>query len=194
MSGFGAVFGGLFSKKKEESKEPKTIEQVKYRPDPLSVLVETALKYKGVHEKGGNNKGPEVEMFQKAVDGKASGEAWCMNFLQFCILLAEKQLSIKSKIFRSEHCMTVWNKSPESLRVEKPVPGCIVIWRHGSTTNGHTGIITEIVDNKYFMSIEGNTGPSDDVVVREGDGVYRKRRSFSGNGDMHIVGFLNPWL
>ena len=193
MSGFGAVFGGLFSKKQDEIKEPKTIEQVKYKPDALSALVKEALKYKNIHEKGGNNKGPEVEMFQKAVDGKASGEAWCMAFVQYCIKKVQTELNIKSNIYKAEHCMTVWNKSPESMRVAKPAPGCVVIWRHGNTTNGHTGIITEIVDNDYFMSIEGNTGPSDDVVVREGDGVYRKRRAMKGNGDMKVVGFLNPW-
>ena len=42
-------------------------------------LIEVATKYIGIKEATNHNDGPEVEMFQKAVDGKAQGESWCFD-------------------------------------------------------------------------------------------------------------------
>lgn len=147
-------------------------------------LVEVAQKYVGVKEKGGDNKGPEVERFQKAVDGKAQGEPWCMAFVQFCI----KEAKLQSKIFESEHCLTVWNKTPKEQRLKEPVPGCLVIWQYGDTTNGHVGIVTAVFKNSIH-TIEGNTGDGKGIV-REGDGVYARNRSRAGSQQMKILGYL----
>ena len=169
--------------------------------DLLKSLVDEADKWVGVREKG-FNKGPEVEAFQKAVDGKASGEAWCMAFVQFCIEEIEKRFGVKSEVFKSEHCMTVWNKSPKHLRLEYPEEGAIVIWQHytkfgKSTGSGHTGIIRNVVgkDFKTFETIEGNTGPgfNPGEIVREGDGVYNRIRRSTRVGTMRVMGYLRPF-
>ena len=98
-------------------------------------LIDQAEKWIGIKESGGANKGPEVEMFQKAVDNKAQGESWCMAFCQFCLQQVENNNNIRTNLFQSEHCMTVWNKSPENMRMEVLTPGCIVIWRHGNSAS-----------------------------------------------------------
>jgi lysozyme family protein len=169
------------STKPVEPKPTTSIEQT---------LIAEAKKWIGIHEIGGNNKGPDVERFQKAVDGKASGEPWCMSFCQFCVKETEAVVGKHSLIFRSEHCLTVWRRSPSSLRSTKPVAGSLVIWQHGTSENGHTGIVTDVSsDGKTFQTVEGNTSDSSGVN-REGDGVYANTRSIGGNGDMKVVGFL----
>jgi hypothetical protein len=157
----------------------------------LSELVKIAEQYIGVKELG-ENSGPEVEKFQMAVDGKASGESWCMAFVQYCILELEQKTNKRSNIFHSEHCLTTWNKSPIELRRTSPEPGYIVIWKHGQTANGHTGIVSKVIGSVKFESIEGNTSDSA-CVNRNGDGVYRKIRNIDPAGEMKIIGFLVPF-
>lgn len=155
-------------------------------------LIAQAAKWTGVRETGAN-KGPEVEMFQKAVDGKARGESWCMAFVQFCLQQVEALHNVRTNVFSSEHCLTVWNNTPFVLRAVRPSPGSIVIWQHGTSSNGHTGIVTLVDDSRdTFTTIEGNTS-SGAGVVRDGDGVYVRTRSLHPTGGMHIVGFINPF-
>ena len=166
------------------------------------LLLMEAHRWLGVTERGGNNSGQIVEMFQKTI-GTAEKEPWCMGLVQTCLMWAENYFDAAFMdlqdadpllIFKSEHCLTVWNKTPQNCRAKIPVPGSIVIWRHGETEQGHTGIVVEVDEkNRKMVTIEGNTGSEDDVVVREGDGVYKRRRSLIANGDMKVVGFINAW-
>ncbi len=156
-------------------------------------LIQEARKWVGVREATGHNDGPDVERFQKAVDGKAQGESWCMAFVQFCLMQVEAKNAMRTNLFHAEHCMTVWNNSPKSMRDTLPHPGFIVIWQHGTGSNGHTGIVTSESDSSgMFHTIEGNTG-SGAGVIRDGDGVYERQRNLKGSGDMRVVGFLNPF-
>jgi uncharacterized protein (TIGR02594 family) len=164
--------------------------------NPLKELVKTnkglalileARKWIGTTEVGGNNKGPSVEAFQKAVDGKAQGEPWCMAFVQFCV-----QKVAPSLLASSEHCLTVWNRTPREQRLEVPEPGCIMIWRHKGTDQGHCGIVSGF-DGVIISTIEGNTAPHRRDVEREGDGVYEVTRSMNGTPTMDVVGWLRPW-
>jgi len=158
--------------------------------DPKAEFLKELRSYVGISEHGGDNKGKEVEMFQKAVDGKAQSEPWCMAAIQHAIKKVEEKLGIKSKIHKSEHCMTVWNLTPKECRLEKPEPGCIVIWQFGATDKGHTGGVESIKKNGRLQTLEGNTGPSNGEVEREGDGFYEKDRSATGTPKMKIKGFL----
>lgn len=163
-----------------------------------ALLVYEASRWVGVKEVGGNNQGELVRMFQKAVDNKASGEAWCMAFVQYCVRQCEAAMlalgiPVKNALFGSEHCLTVWNHMPDQHKMNKPEVGSIVIWRHTPTTNGHTGIVSKIVNATTFESIEGNTRDSKGIV-REGDGVLLQTRTTTGAGAMKVVGYLRPWL
>lgn len=153
-----------------------------------TALIAEALKWYGTTEVGGDNRGLQIEAFQKAVDRTASGEPWCMAFLQYCL-----KASGGSDLFQSEHCLTVWQKSPIQLRRVKPTQGCIVIWRLSGTSSGHAGIVV-LASSEIIVTIEGNTGPGPGIV-RDGDGVYMKVRPLSKNvGLMEHVGYLYPWL
>ncbi len=164
--------------------------------NPRGLMVEAAKCCVGIREKTNNNDGPMVELIQKTIGG-AVNESWCMSFVQTCAAYAAMKCEVKTMLFESEHCLTVWNNTPISQRVKYvPLPGAVVIWRHGISQNGHTGIIIGS-DGLVFQAIEGNTtagaanpnGP----IEREGGGVYFTERSNSGNGDMHVIGFLKPF-
>ncbi|MDZ4810776.1 MAG: CHAP domain-containing protein [Bacteroidota bacterium] len=168
------------------------------------IFVEAALKFVGVTENGGDNRGPEVEMFQKAVDGKAAQEAWCLGFSQYCVREADKKYSElfegttpKNILFQTEHVLTLWNKTPKENRIEKPHVGCLILWNYykdgKQTTLGHVGIVSKIIDDTFCQSVEGNTSPSNSVQ-RNGDGVYLKTRAYSSTAsNMRILGFISCW-
>lgn len=161
---------------------------------PRLLLVEAAKVCVGIREKTGNNDGPMVELIQSTIGG-ADHESWCMSFVQTCLAYAAIKCGAKIPIAESEHCLTVWNETPVEQRVKiSPLPGAIVIWRHGKTTNGHTGIVLG-ADETAMNCVEGNTnaGTKDGKIVREGGGVYFTERSRYGNGDMQIVGYLKPF-
>lgn len=151
-------------------------------------LIQEASKYIGIREKA-PNKGPEIELFQKTIDGHASGQAYCMSFVQYCL----KQVG-GSDLFVSSHCLTVWNKSPKQLRHNKPKPGYLMVWRKKGSSQGHVGIVTEVISDTQVATIEANTGPMS-VVSRDGDGIYKKFRAIRPvMGSLEVVGFLQCWF
>lgn len=160
--------------------------------DAQRALVETVRMFIGVHEEG-NNHGAAVERFQKAVDGKALGEPWCMCFVQFCVKEVEQRMAVRSNIFRSESCIETWNKSPILMRRTKPEPGSIAIWRRsGTVCFGHTGIVVSISTPEVYQTVEGNTSRGHGIE-REGDGVYLKERSVRGTNLFLPLGFIQPF-
>lgn len=168
--------------------------------NPRLLMIEAAKACVGIREKTNSNDGPMVELVQSTIGG-ANQEAWCMAFVQTCISYAELKTKTVSPLWVSEHCLTTWNKSPKKQRVKRhPLPGAIAIWRHGASTNGHTGIVLG-ADDKIFTAVEGNTtaGKSGDKIVREGGGVYYTERSMqkfpevTTKSGMILVGFLKPF-
>jgi uncharacterized protein (TIGR02594 family) len=152
------------------------------------LLIAEASKWIGVKEEGGDNKGETVEMFQRAVDGRAFQESWCASFAFYCLINTGG-----TDLFMSEHCLTVWNRSPKELRRQKPEPGCLVVWQFEGTASGHMGIVKMVLSDTQILTIEGNTSGASHIE-RNGGGVYLKQRaSRPVTGRMKLVGFLWPW-
>lgn len=172
-----------------------------YNLPKTALLVHEARRWVGVKEVGGDNKGPQVEEFQKAVDGKAVGEPWCMAFVQFCVKRVDDfvtglgSASDRSPLRQTEHCLTLWHSTPEVFRCH-PEMGAIIIWRQIKdgvrTANGHAGIITEVMPNRVVRTVEGNTGDGLGII-RNGDGVYERTRNLGLTGSMEYVGCIRPW-
>lgn len=172
----------------------------------LSVeLINVASETIGITEATGRNDGPMVEAFQKAVDGVAHGEPWCMAWVHWCIIEAEKRVSNygnqpfhMSDLYKSESTMKVWNRSREALEIIRPEPGCLMFWqRHDKygkpTWMGHVGIVSDVLSKDMVRTIEGNTssGPGDQ---REGEGVFSKTRHIRHSiGSLRPKGFLSVW-
>ncbi len=141
----------------------------------------------GIHEVGGNNSGPMVELIQKTIGG-AVQEPWCMALNQTCLAYAELKTGIKSPVFASEHCQTVWEMTDREQRVKSsPLKYALVIWGLDGSSSGHTGVVIESHHGQWFKSVEGNTtgdGP---------DGVYYKKRDWIRSGSLRVLGFLKPF-
>ncbi len=151
------------------------------------LIIAKALVFLEVREEG-HNKGKFVEMFQKAVDGVASGEPWCMAFVQYIAQQVCKDLKVKSPLPKKlgEHCLSVWNQIPIHYKSAYGGKGMIPIWQSGKSSSGHTGFSKEY-GAVYFKTIEGNTNKKGS---REGDGVYEKTRLVVG-GSMTLKGFID---
>lgn len=162
-------------------------------------LVAEASRWIGVRERG-RNAGPEVEAFQRAVDGKANGEPWCLAFVQFCLAKVDaREPGPGSWLYPTEHCLACWNQTTPKARVigaDKVRAGDIVIWQlHADgkpTAQGHAGIVTRSVRLGVIETIEGNT-TGGGAVNGEGDGVYRRLRELGAPGALRFKGVLRPW-
>ena len=153
--------------------------------DARALFVYAAEACVGIREQGGNNKGPMVELIQETLGG-ADREAWCMAFQQTCLAYAETKTGVMSPVFASEHCLTVWKKTPTAQRVKKfPARGAIVIWQHGTSSAGHTGAFLEALDDGGMRVVEGNAESglaADGSVERNGGGVYIGNRERVNEG------------
>lgn len=153
------------------------------------MLLLTALSALGITEFGADNHGKMVELFQSTI-GKPIGQSWCLDFLQSCVAYVET-FGFTSALFPTESCLIAWANSTCVHPVD-PLPGDIVVYRHGDTTKGHVGIITSILP-KSFFTVEGNTGALNGEINRNGDGVYARVRPRGGIGQMQELGFLRPF-
>lgn len=167
------------------------------KKDARKVMVFAAEALVGIREATGKNDGKMVELIQETVGGH-SQEAWCASLVQSCIAYAELMTGVVSPIIASEHCYTMWNKSPKSCRVKiRPLRGAIPIWNYPPTANGHTGVVDEYEHKSgKMLTFEGNTTKGlkkDGTIERDGGGVYHCERSIKSNSKMKLLGFLKPF-
>lgn len=127
-----------------------------------------ASRLVGIMEKGGNNRGPEVEKIIRE-GGGLPGQAWCGWFL--------------AAVYRRAGSVAVtWQWG--AVRLWLPLPG---IRRTSTPRRGdpvrfnfdHIGMFVRDLGTGYIETIEGNTGASGarSDSTTGGDGVYRKSRS-----------------
>lgn len=149
----------------------------------------------GIQEATGRNDGKMVKLIQETVGG-AAGEPWCMALVQTCLAYAEIKTGLTSPIPASEHCLTVWEKTPKRLRVKAlPLSGAIAIWNDTGKTSGHTEIVLSC-DGKTFQAVGGNTSGAKspgEAVNREGNGCYYTVRSMKSTAKRKLLGFLKPF-
>lgn len=171
-----------------------------------------AASHVGVREVG-NNAGPEVEHWQKAVDGKARNESWCMGVQQDDVKDTETALCVKlTKLRRSEHCLTVlqhgikhgygWLMTdPKRPKIQK---GDWLIFSHGIVpwhdpvevcrTPGHVAI-TPDEERAMMVTYEGNTSSGDKGSQSNGDGYWKKMRPLKGPvNKFHLEGIVRPTM
>ena len=160
------------------------------RPKLPSAIVAAAKSCVGIHETGGNNKGPELQKFFDSdwydPNGDKPGDdgyAWCAAFVCWCVQEAMRQTGVKeTATFKAPRTPGAWDferwslSQDESTWTRKPhkndiKAGDIVIF-----TFSHIGIAVSDARGNYVTTIEGNTNG---VGSREGDGVYEKTRMLS---------------
>lgn len=151
--------------------------------------LEIAVQEIGVHEIGGNNRGPRVEEYLASV-GLPPGQPWCGAFVYFCYQQAARELRVinplpkTGKVTRS-FCLVSAQKLWLSDR-----PSLGAIYYHSDDQEdpdalGHMGIVLSPGDAAIFHDISGNTN---EAGSREGNCVRSqpRRRSFANLGFIDI--------
>lgn len=141
-----------------------------------SKLQEIYTSFIGIREKTGNNDGPEVEMFLRSV-GLGKGYAWCAAFVKYCMLEA----GIKSAEKMNGMALSCENKKnmvfQKGIHLKEAMPGDVFTLYYARLGRiGHTGFFDKEINSSIFESVEGNTNNQNS---REGDGVYRRKRSYN---------------
>lgn len=158
-------------------------------------IVNVARKYIGEEETTGNS-GFKDQLFQKRLEqaGWFKGASWCAFFVEMCCKEANNQLMDEyTKLFSGSATATYANFEKAGYVVnQQPAPGALAVWRHGNTWKGHIGIVTEVVDDKVFKCVEGNTNNDGS---REGYLVAEKKRHyaplpFKPEG-LNLIGFIH---
>ena len=131
----------------------------------------------------GNNGGPEVKRYLKAV-GLGVGYPWCMAFVYWCVDQAAQKLKMVNPLIMTAGVLRQWNETTLRKVPNKgagPVqPGDIFIIDFGGG-NGHAGFVVSI-EGSIVKTIEGNTN---DAGCREGYEVSYRERSITA-----IKGFI----
>ena len=160
------------------------------RPIALKAASDALLNV-GVTEDG-DNKGQWIEIYQAAV-GIPPGSPWCAAFVRYRFEHAANSLGTTLPSTFPDSGWTPdyasWAKrngfwipvSEAKTGVVKPRIGDLALfWFAAKNRIAHIGIVVESSKEWGVVTIEGNTGPDHpDEVNRDGDGVYKKERSWS---------------
>ncbi|MCO5238886.1 MAG: CHAP domain-containing protein [Chitinophagaceae bacterium] len=153
---------------------PEAVRVSLIKVDSISALTNVYLSQVGVREKTGNNDGPQVEMYLRSVNlGK--GYAWCAAFVHWCLDSAGIRNSITAWSPSAHNAKNVaWN-GKEFLKDVRPGDvGCL--YYPSLRRIGHTFFYHRTINGSVYETVEGNTNAAGS---REGDGVYKKKRSFN---------------
>lgn len=143
-------------------------------------LIKQAGSQLGVTEATGKNDGVAVEKYLASV-GLGKGYAWCMAFVYWCAKQASAKVGINNPLLQTGGVAAEW-RSARGVRTTVPRQGAQFFIIHGDGT-GHTGIVTGVLQNGDFHTIEGNTN---DAGQREGIKVMRRTRNVK---DKDMQGF-----
>lgn len=150
-----------------------------FRERALEVALAEA--HAGVHEIGGNNRGPMVAAFLASA-GIAVPAAWCMAFVHWCYLRVGLVLGGGASVGFFEE----WGSANGDL-VSRPLRGDLGCWDYthqtGYAWGDHVFIVERVLALGPFgfllKTVEGNTGSQTDPNAPAG--VYRRTRLIPRN-------------
>lgn len=139
--------------------------------------VQIAMSQLGVHEQGGNNRGPEVDEYIKFI-GLNPPEPWCSAFLCWCIDKAAKQIGITPDFKYGASVYKLWTLN-QDLVIPAPTPNCLALRDEGLSAGhrvGHVLFVDSINDDGSLHCVSGNTNAAGS---REGNCVAINDRPLS---------------
>lgn len=159
-------------------------------------LLDAARQDLGKKEKPGNLgfEDPELEKAMKSV-GWEPGWAWCASIQEKWIWEAFPELKEKVKgLFVASATATFRNLKNAGYHTSfKPSIGALVYWQRMKDGTpqwqGHAGVVSRVVNDIEFYSIEGNTNSKGS---REGDSVQEKHRFIDWDiqDGLKLLGFV----
>lgn len=142
--------------------------------DKQTMLVMAYTSQIGVRELTGNNDGVQVQAYLRTV-GLGKGYAWCAAYVKWCLIQAgiPNTLNGMALSAHNKNNLVLYQK-----RFYKPAePGDVFTLYYTSLKRiGHTGFFHRQINSSIYESVEGNTN---EAGSREGDGVYKKKRSYN---------------
>ena len=133
-----------------------------------------ALNDLGVRERGGNNRGPEVDKIIRE-NGGDIGEPWCGD------AVARWYRRAGSRVVQRGWASTIWLLA-RLTPVRSPLQGHVVVYDFGTPGAKHTGVFEKWIDRQagLFTAIEGNTNATSSASDSGGgEGVHRRTRNIS---------------
>ena len=128
----------------------------------------------GVRESTGRNDGYDVEKYLKSVKS-VKGNSWCAAFVHWCLVQAEIPNKVNAWSPTAQNNKRMIYRARQFL--EEPRAGDVFCLYYPKLKRiGHTGFFHSKVNLKVYESVEGNTNMAGS---RDGDGVYKKYRSFN---------------
>jgi len=149
----------------------------------VPVHLAIARRYAGqVREVGGNNRGPEINQWLRAV-GVSPGQPWCGAFVAAMLRAAEQQTGatisppVRSALARSYIGRRSVIEATEVRRGTRAAPiGASPVWQRGATRKGHIGFTNASWRGPTGITIEGNTSSGTRGSQADGDNVYCRHR------------------
>jgi hypothetical protein len=157
--------------------------------------IEIARQYLGKKEKPNNSgfEDPEFEADMKKFGKWQKGFSWCACFMTMVFAKAYPDRPDLHALFDPSTRKTYKNFEKAGFNiVHNPMAGALVIWgdykRDILQWTGHTGIVSEVITENVFKSIEGNTSAQGS---RNGDRVAEHERTtdIKANG-LNVMGFI----
>lgn len=157
-------------------------------------IIDIARTYIGKKEKPGNS-GFEDPVFEKEMiaRGWEKGFSWCALFAELVTSKAYPEEKAMLQLFNAGAVKTFERFQAAGFKISnKPELGSLVIWQHykdgKSIWQGHVGIVSEVINDTTFKSIEGNGSAGGSS---NGDRVVEKLRTTAvkRNG-LNIKGFI----
>lgn len=157
----------------EKNDTTKTILIAEKSIDHRSLLIDWYNKQIGIREATGKNDGPEIKLWLASV-GLKQGNPYCAAFVHYGLNIS----GVKNNI--SGYSPTAFDRKKavwfQNKFLEEPEPGDVfTLYFPSKKRIAHTGFFDHKVNSTIYETVEANTN---DQLSREGDGVYRKKRSF----------------
>ena len=155
----------------------------------VDALLTAARATLGIHETGGNNRGPRIDEWLTGV-GAAIGSPWCAAWVYGMHDIASRSLALANRCPRTAGALKMYHMAPEACRRPLPAPGDVFVLDTGDPGGfGHVGIVELVTpDNETIVTLEGNTNGAGS---REGNQVakhtWRPRDERRGK----LVGYLS---
>lgn len=122
--------------------------------------------------------------------GLPCGYAWCAAFVAYCLDAGGATFPAVRSAGARKYIVSRSVPVKHVLKGYRTVqPGWLAIWTRSATWTGHIGFVERIISKNLIQTIEGNTGSAD---LRDGDGVYRKRRRLFDIGDHLRITHFTP--
>lgn len=137
----------------------------------VDALLTAARATLGVHEEGGNNRGPRIDEWNAAIPVPL-GSPWCASWVYGMHEIASQACATLNSCPRTAGALKLWHLAQESARRPLPAPGDVFVLDTGDPGGfGHVGIVELVTpDGETIVTIEGNTNAAGS---REGNQVAK---------------------